>query len=380
MKVTDPDSFKGMTGRMVRIHSAGSSHQGRLLAVKDDYLALQSDDQCLYLQTHQVKSIAIDTTRNLPIHTSCSPLDAYMDAENFADLLEKMKYRFVLINQNGPERIRGILTRCLDNHVDLVNGHEFIRVPVFHIKDICHDRSKKEQKTAAVSKSEEKSQPSEKHVKLDESEGKTSESVTEPVNSAHLLTGPELVPPPAAQITASDHVTSPPHTTTPEQTVIPSPIAVPAPTTVPDQVTIPAKSNPTEQPLNTWQSASNTEDQDSQPTDAASAAANSTPQKLPPAKQARNRTATFVPKFRKTYRKSKRIRFIKTKNRLQMNKPTFTTKRQWATVKPRKTAAARKLITKRWYFTTKNLNGRIWLAPFIRCGYSHRTLEGRASK
>jgi small nuclear ribonucleoprotein (snRNP)-like protein len=145
MKFTDPLSFKWPINKKVRIHCSGKdTHEGRLLAVKDDHLILLTGEQHLYFQLHHVKSAVFDTLDNSPMrYQHHSVASNYIDVRSFKDILQKMIYRRVLINQGGPESVSGILTGLLDNHVDLVRGQEVIKVANFHIQTICYDLNEK---------------------------------------------------------------------------------------------------------------------------------------------------------------------------------------------------------------------------------------------
>lgn len=151
MKYTNPRSFNYLINRLVRIHCGGKiSHCGRLLAVKDDYLVLLTDDKHLYLPLHQVKSVAVDSIDNFPVYQLQCPLSDYFDAENFQQLLRKMIYRAVLI-QSGPERIRGVLVGLREKYIDLIDGYELIKVATYHIHTLCRDSHQKTQSSTVDS-------------------------------------------------------------------------------------------------------------------------------------------------------------------------------------------------------------------------------------
>ncbi|MDR7314668.1 hypothetical protein [Brevibacillus nitrificans] len=413
MQFTNPHSFKWMIGRMVRIHCAGISHRGRLLAVKDDYLVLLSNDQHLYFQTHQVKSIAVDSIHNLPLYTPTNPFSSYMDADKFSDLLRKMIYRAVRINQNGPESMRGILAKLFHDHVDLVSGYELISVSIPHIKSICHDINKNQSEATVASSNDTERQSSKTDTETIASKDDEAESVKDTFTSTDLLPAPEVQPsPPIVEV--FDPVTPAPLQTTtnpktvPMQRTVPEPISIPAKITLPPLNTLPflipmlpqekiAEQQPT--PMQTTEQepdviplpeenktdSTNTlgsQDYNFRSTNVPARSKSVNPTKKPSWRKPKATAKKIVSKF-SSFQKSSRSLSVNRKNKVRKNQPTVTKKRQWSTVTTRRNKTmncftSKKVITNHWHFPNKNRLTMIWLSPVIRCGY--RKSEGRASK
>ncbi|NOU98147.1 hypothetical protein GC093_33690 [Paenibacillus sp. LMG 31456] len=142
MQPVNSDGLKWLVEKAVSINRGGpESKKGWLVTVKDDHLVLQTDEQYLYYQTKHVKSITVDSTEPLEATVPYDKKLVYWDAISFNDILEKMIFRRVQINQGGPESINGILSRLFENHVDLVQGHEVIKVATPHIKNVSYSLS-----------------------------------------------------------------------------------------------------------------------------------------------------------------------------------------------------------------------------------------------
>jgi spore coat protein B len=130
--------------KLVRINRGGpESRQGRLVAVKDDHLVLLTEEtEYLYYQTHQVKSVTVNSMDSAAATVERVKAPPYLNADNFRDILSRLQYRWVQINRGGHESVEGVLCRLLPDHIDLVHGHEIIKVPTFHINNISFGAAK----------------------------------------------------------------------------------------------------------------------------------------------------------------------------------------------------------------------------------------------
>ncbi|MED1793235.1 hypothetical protein P4V54_11160 [Brevibacillus nitrificans] len=380
MKFTNPHSYRWMIGRMVRLHCAGITHSGRLLAVKDDYLALLSSDQCLYFQTHQVKSIAVESIHNLPIYSSRNPHYSYiMDADKFTDLLRKMMYRAVLINQNGPENMRGILAKLFHDHVDLIYDYELIRVSIPHIKCICHDISMKHSFATTSSNNNEKTHSSKK-----ENDTHTSEELTH----GNQATSDKELPAPIQAIsepkvetprTLSEPTCTPPKITLPPLNILPS-LAVPLTKKTKDMqhnvISLPEENkNDTLSPVESDQV------QFSKAMNVSTHSKAYSPVKKSPVNQRKATNKKNVFKSPSPIQKSSRRTSMPSKNTIRKN----TANKQWNIVSTRKNKRLNKLgsnvfVTHNWHLYNRNRFSMVWLAPVISCGRLYRKLERRANK
>ncbi|CAM2915837.1 hypothetical protein PASE110613_07360 [Paenibacillus sediminis] len=138
MQPATSEVFKQLVEQVVCINRNGPElKKGRLIAVKDDHLVLLTDEQYCYYQTQHIKSVTVNSI--VQPSSSIVPYPHrthHLDGINFNDVLQKMVYRSVQINQGGPEYIDGVLTGVLNNHIILVQGFQIIRVATFHIKNV----------------------------------------------------------------------------------------------------------------------------------------------------------------------------------------------------------------------------------------------------
>ncbi|MCU6796397.1 hypothetical protein OB236_30165 [Paenibacillus sp. WQ 127069] len=155
MQAVNSDGLKLFVEKVVCINREGpESKKGRLVTVKDDHLVLLTEEQYLYYQTKHIKSITIDSIEPEGTVIPFNKKSVYLDATSFKDILEKMSFRRVQINQGGPESVNGVLSRLFENHVDLVQGHEIIKVATPHIKNISYNLSKQDANSNKDSQSE----------------------------------------------------------------------------------------------------------------------------------------------------------------------------------------------------------------------------------
>ncbi|MFC4765824.1 hypothetical protein ACFO8Q_00180 [Effusibacillus consociatus] len=130
----------GFLNECVRIDRGGpESRCGWLLAVKPDHLVLQTkEDGVLYYNLEHIKSISSEmlSDNQLQSGLSADMSLTYLDADDFNELFEGMKYYWVKINRGGPESIEGILVDGADDHIVLAVGKEVHRISTFHIRNI----------------------------------------------------------------------------------------------------------------------------------------------------------------------------------------------------------------------------------------------------
>lgn len=153
--IDDTQSFaevlSAMKDSFVRIDRGGpEARNGRLLDVKNDYLVLYTEkDGVVFYQLEHVKSISKavknnnnnneddqSSNANMMVDNFVKP--EYIEADDFAGLLTKMRYMWITINRGGPESMKGVLADSSDGHLVLISEKEVIRIPTFHIRSISY--------------------------------------------------------------------------------------------------------------------------------------------------------------------------------------------------------------------------------------------------
>ena len=158
----------------VRIDRGGpEARNGRLLDVKGDYLVLFTNkDGVVYYQLEHIKSISKavdnknkneDNTENQSSNTNTMVVDnfvkpEYLEADDFAGLLTKMRYMWVTINRGGPESMKGVLADSADGHLVLICEKEVCRISTFHIRNISYVLKQENNQNAENSQDQESSE------------------------------------------------------------------------------------------------------------------------------------------------------------------------------------------------------------------------------
>ncbi|XID93648.1 hypothetical protein ACF3MZ_03700 [Paenibacillaceae bacterium WGS1546] len=135
-----------LIGHSIRVNRGGhDSVEGILLAIPGDYLVLSSDNAICYVNGAHVKSITEGSkngsggsrssgsggSRSRRVHRS------FITAPNFNSLLSHFKHKHVQINRGGPEKLDGFLAETSADNVLLIVDRELVRIPTFHIKNVC---------------------------------------------------------------------------------------------------------------------------------------------------------------------------------------------------------------------------------------------------
>ncbi|NTU26025.1 spore coat protein CotH [Bacillus tequilensis] len=123
-----------MKDKIVTVYRGGpESKQGKLVAVKSDYIALQVEKKIIYYQLDHVKSITEDTNNS----TTTLETEEMADAEDFHSLIGQLMNQSVQLNQGGPESKKGGLVWLGDDYAALnTNEDGVVYFNIHHIKSI----------------------------------------------------------------------------------------------------------------------------------------------------------------------------------------------------------------------------------------------------
>ncbi len=120
-----------LIGRNVKINRGGpDALTGRLLAVRSNYLVLQTRNGIVYINAEHVKSIT-EAAGGTGGRTAM-----YIMADSFNGVLRQLRQQFVQINQGGPEKVEGFVAEVSHDTLLLVSNKEAIRIPLFHIRSV----------------------------------------------------------------------------------------------------------------------------------------------------------------------------------------------------------------------------------------------------
>ncbi|SFE46994.1 spore coat protein B [Paenibacillus catalpae] len=130
--VSGNSELKNLVGEFVRINRGGpESLEGKLLAVKSDYLVLSTREGVVYVDLDHVKSVT-----GFANPKSGGVNNDYINATNFRGVIRALTKEFVQINWGGPEKIEGFLAEVQGNTALVVANNQVVYLLVDHIKTI----------------------------------------------------------------------------------------------------------------------------------------------------------------------------------------------------------------------------------------------------
>lgn len=130
-----------LVGRHVRMYKGGpESKEGLLLYVKDDYLALLSNEnEVIYYNTSHLKSV-IEDSKTSTLSKEVNENQQILEADSFGDVLSLMKGSSIKVDRGGPNSIKGTLLGIADDYVSIqTEEYGVIHCQTHHIKSVSLD-------------------------------------------------------------------------------------------------------------------------------------------------------------------------------------------------------------------------------------------------
>ena len=118
-----------------------SDHQfieGILLAIKEDHLVIDVNENVFYIARQHIKAISKNAK---DFHVS-SQIVPYLDKQHLTDLLNVFRYNWVTINGSGNQAHFGVLRTVAEDHIILINNAELFYIPNSYISNIHSTISK----------------------------------------------------------------------------------------------------------------------------------------------------------------------------------------------------------------------------------------------
>jgi len=136
--------MESMINRRVLINRGEpESRLGYLLAIKDDHLVLQNDEEgIIYYKTGHIKSISLQKDQlTEPMIEESKMESPWLDVNHFDEILENMRLSKVQINWGVPESVHGVLLDYTDGLLTLLANHQIINIFTDHLKNISFSLS-----------------------------------------------------------------------------------------------------------------------------------------------------------------------------------------------------------------------------------------------
>ena len=124
---------------IVKIDRGGpESRVGKLLAVEKDYITLLTkEDGIIYYNRHHIKSLTHNAKNLVQLDMELEDFE-FIQAKDFASVLECLRYRWVKINRGGPEMLEGIMDEVNEHFVTIISNEEVVRFSMFHMRNVSH--------------------------------------------------------------------------------------------------------------------------------------------------------------------------------------------------------------------------------------------------
>ncbi|MBD7944091.1 hypothetical protein H9650_08160, partial [Psychrobacillus sp. Sa2BUA9] len=153
----EKEMLLSLVNRIIKVDRGGpESRVGRLLAVGKDYLTLHTkEDGIIYYNRHHVKSLTHNAKKSVDLEVETEELD-FIQARDFQDILECLRYKWVKVNRGGPESLEGVLEGVNNEFVTIISNEEVIRVSLFHMRNISQISTCGKSKDDKKEKSKEK--------------------------------------------------------------------------------------------------------------------------------------------------------------------------------------------------------------------------------
>jgi len=118
----------------VQINGGGpASSVGRLLAVNDEFLTLETKDGLVLYHLDHIKSVnEVEQNENDSVY-ELEP--AFAEAVTLPQLFAALKRQWVIVN-NGPDQVEGVLSEYDDETLVIVHDKEVYYVSTFHLQSI----------------------------------------------------------------------------------------------------------------------------------------------------------------------------------------------------------------------------------------------------
>ncbi|MBD3920103.1 hypothetical protein H8B09_15165 [Paenibacillus sp. PR3] len=143
--------LEALVGEQVKINRGGpNAINGKLLAVKSDYLVVGTTEGVVYVKRSHIKSITdldgshgTGGSRTGGTGGRSGGTKAFIQADNFRGVLKALNQKFVQVNWGGPEKVEGFLAEVSGDRVLIVSQHKKVDMFIDHIQSIKLEMKKR---------------------------------------------------------------------------------------------------------------------------------------------------------------------------------------------------------------------------------------------
>jgi spore coat protein B len=154
-------------GKKVQVERGGPDKlEGKLAFIRPDFLTLETEQNgYVYVQSQHIKTVSEPVIPEVQANSSeveekKTTILPMVEADNFVDLLRKLRHRLIRVNHGGPNVIQGVLIEVGEESVTILHQmKDFVYYPIFHIRSVTcifnnQQNEKKNDKQSNESKNE----------------------------------------------------------------------------------------------------------------------------------------------------------------------------------------------------------------------------------
>ncbi|GIM45198.1 hypothetical protein DNHGIG_07470 [Collibacillus ludicampi] len=139
-------------GKKVQVERGGPDKlEGKLVFIRPDFLILETEQNgYVYVQSRHIKTVSepvIPEIQANQVNMEEKNILPMVEAEDFTELLRKLRHRLIRVNHGGPNVIQGVLIEVGDGSVTILHQmKDFVHYPIYHIRSVTCIYKKNENK------------------------------------------------------------------------------------------------------------------------------------------------------------------------------------------------------------------------------------------
>jgi spore coat protein B len=141
-------------GKKVQVERGGPDKlEGKLVFIRPEFLILETEQNgYVYVQSKHIKTVSEPVIPEIQMQANTEEKNTnilpMVEAEDFVELLRKLRHRLIRVNHGGPNVIQGVLIEVGDESVTILHQmKDFVYYPIYHIRSVTcifNNQNKKE--------------------------------------------------------------------------------------------------------------------------------------------------------------------------------------------------------------------------------------------
>jgi spore coat protein B len=131
-------------GKKVQVERGGPDKlEGKLVFIRPEFLILETEQNgYVYVQSRHIKTVSEPVipeiqANQVNMEEKNMNILPMVEAEDFTELLRKLRHRLIRVNHGGPNVIQGVLIEVGDESVTILHQmKDFVYYPIYHIRSV----------------------------------------------------------------------------------------------------------------------------------------------------------------------------------------------------------------------------------------------------